>query len=90
VRAASDARAVGHVELEFRDGRVAASIGETAAGQTDSDTSDDTPKASTKKEQQARSHKTENKPTADQKIRTRRSAGKIEQDTNKDRQGQLF
>lgn len=90
VRAASDARAAGHVELEFRDGRVAASIEKTGAGQSDSNTSDDASKATTKQEKKAPSHKMESKTAAEQKIRTRRSAGNPEQDTNKDRQGQLF
>jgi exodeoxyribonuclease VII large subunit len=90
VRLAGDAQAAGQVELEFRDGRVAASVGETVAGQTASNAPDDASTSTEKQEKKAPGRKSESKSAASQGRRTGRSAGNPVQDTNKDRQGQLF
>jgi exodeoxyribonuclease VII large subunit len=90
VRLAGDAQAAGQVELEFRDGRVAASVGETVAGQTASNAPDDASTSTEKLEKKAPGRKSESKSAASQGCRTGLSAGNPVQDTNKDRQGQLF
>ncbi|MEJ2124593.1 MAG: exodeoxyribonuclease VII large subunit [Alphaproteobacteria bacterium] len=96
VRRVGDARAAGQVELEFRDGRVAASVnqasagGRDGAGQKDSSASDASLSVATNKEKKSSSRKSEGKSAAGQGRRSGQSSADVEQNTMKDRQGQLF